>query len=134
MIDLVRSSNVASSKYVRGWENPGSIRSIGRSFVSSAAAAAAPSAESSAESPRPNGFRVMGNYLLGQLKIRFCSLGMRVVESDGFSIAGRFGEPNIPGNRRLEDLLSVKIAQVRSDCGRQVGSLVVHRQQQPFDR
>src|SRR6185503_17323228 len=114
---LVSSSKVASSKKVRGWANPGSIRSIGTSFVSSAAAAAAPSAESSADSPRPNGFRVMGNYLLGQLKIRFRSLGMGVVESYRFSIAGCFSESNISGNCCLEDLLTIKVAQVRRDCG-----------------
>src|SRR6185503_18817573 len=109
---LVSSSKVASSKKVRGWENPGSTRSIGTSFVSSAAAAAVPSAESSADSPRPNGFRVMGNYLLGQLKIRFRSPGMRVVESNGFSVTGRFSEPNISWNCCLEDLLTIKVAQV----------------------
>ena len=49
---------------LRGCNLLGSIKSIGISLVSSVAVAA-PSAESSAPSPRPNTFRVMGDYLLG---------------------------------------------------------------------
>src|SRR6266478_3570850 len=55
----------------------------------------------------------MGNYLLTELKIRFCAFRVAVVEFDGFSVAGRLGETNIAWNHRFENLLAIKVPQIR---------------------
>jgi len=56
-----------------------------------------------------------------------------VVTDNRLPVAGRLCQPDISGNHGLKDLQAVKIAQVRRHRGRQVSSLVVHRQEQTLD-
>src|SRR5215813_5683145 len=58
---------------------------------------------------------------------------MCVITNDWLSVAGRFGEPDITRNHRLKNLKTIKVAKVGRHSGRQVSTLVVHRQQQAFD-
>src|SRR5580704_16580381 len=52
----------------------------------------------SAPSPLPSAFRVIGNNLLGDLRIALRPFAMNIVENDGFSETGRLGKPHVARN------------------------------------
>src|SRR5678815_4386179 len=110
---------------------PAEIKATGTS-AGSAPISVLRSEDSSAPSPRPSAFRFI-HYLLGQLSISFSPPRLSVILNNGLSVTGRFCQTNISRDNRLEHLETIKVAQVCRDCGREIGSLVVHRQQQTFD-
>ena len=48
-------------------------------------------------------------------------------------MAGRFGQANIAGDDRAEDLRSEEAAKVRGYLARKRGSFVIHREQDALD-
>ena len=58
---------------------------------------------------------------------------MRVVADNRLSITRRLGQSDIPRNHRLENLEPVEVPQVGSDRRREVGALVVHGEEKPFN-
>src|SRR5580704_13215448 len=87
----------------------------------------------SAPSPRPSAFLVIGNDLLGELRIALRPFAVNVVKNDRFPETWRFGKPYVARNNALKDLSSKKAAQIRSHLPRQSGSLVEHGKQDTFD-
>src|SRR5271167_4561135 len=68
----------------------------------------------SAPSPLPSAFRVIGNDLLGELRIALSPFAVNIVENDRFSEAWRFRKPNVAWNYTLKDLRAEKAAQIGS--------------------
>src|SRR5580704_11476400 len=52
----------------------------------------------SAPSPLPSAFRVIGNDLLGELRVALSPFAMNIVKNDRFPETWRFGEPNVAWN------------------------------------
>ena len=59
---------------------------------------------------------------------------MYVIEYDGLSVAGGFGQTHVSGNYGLEDLRSKEAPQVGRYLFRQSGTVVIHGQQNTLDR
>src|SRR5437879_768815 len=87
----------------------------------------------SAPSPRPSAFLGIGNDLLGELRIGFCTLAVNIVEYNWFSETRRFRQPYIARNHALEDLCPEKTAQIRGHLARERSPLVIHRKQDSFN-
>src|SRR2546422_391060 len=83
-------------------------------------------------SPRPKALLVMLHDLPGKFEVTRCPSAFRVVKQDRFSITRRFGQPDVSGNQRVEDLVAEKILQVVPDLVREVCPLVEHGQEDPF--
>src|SRR5215216_7140360 len=88
--------------------------------------------DSSALNPRPNALLVMSHYLLCQLKIAFCPSRFDVVEDDRLSVTRSFCQTDITWDDSFEDLMAVEVPEVCRYSRRQVGTFVIHRQQQTF--
>src|SRR3989442_13323239 len=91
------------------------------------------SSRMSAPSPRPRAFLGIGNHLPGELCVTLGPLAMNIVENDGLSKAGCFGEANVARDQALEDLRSEEATEVRGDLPRKGRSFIIHRQENAFD-
>ncbi len=59
---------------------------------------------------------------------------MYVVEHDGHAVAGRFGQADIARNDGFKDLRAEKAAKVGGNLLGECGAVVVHREENAFDR
>src|SRR5580700_2732531 len=87
----------------------------------------------SAPSPLPSAFLVIGNDLLGELRIALSPFAMNIVKDDWFPETWRFGKPHIARNHALKYLRPKETSQIRGHLPGQGRSLVVHREQNAFD-
>ena len=74
----------------------------------------------------------MGQNLFRELDIGFGPAGGRVIEEDGLSVAGRFGQANIARNDGFEDLVSEELPEIGGDEFSEVGAVVEHGEKDSF--
>src|SRR5580658_7520967 len=66
----------------------------------------------SAPSPLPSAFRVIGNDLLGELRIALSPFAMNIVENNWFPEAGCLGKAHVARNHTLKYLRPEETAQI----------------------
>src|SRR5689334_24498488 len=71
--------------------------------------------------------------LPAELEIRLGAAGLDVVGESAFSERWGFSQTDVPGNYRVEHLLSQMAANVLDDLFSEVSALVVHGQDDPLD-
>ena len=67
--------------------------------------------------------------LSGQLEVRFCASRSRIVQCHRFAVARRLRQPHIAGNHGLVEHVAKILAKRFSHLLRQVGAIVIHRQE-----
>src|ERR1700689_2876550 len=87
----------------------------------------------SAPSPRPNAFLATGDYLLSKLDVGFGTFTMNVVEQNWLPMAGRFRQPDVPGDDGLEYLCAEKASEVCGHLAGERSAVVIHRQRNALD-
>src|ERR1039457_1692203 len=93
---------------------------------------------SSAPIPLPSALRgcsdlLMVEDLFGEFDIAFRPLGSGVIGQDGFAETGRFGQAYAARDDGPEDLVLEELAQVGGHLAGEVGPVVIHGEEDPFD-
>src|SRR6185437_15753399 len=153
-IEEASSSIRLESKTVRGCSGFGSISVTARDRTRFVAVSWSAIAESKgwpwlgggtgragrrAASPLPSALRVLSGALfmrkdlLGQLNIAFSAPGADVIVQNRLTKARSFSEPDATWNHGFKDLPAEEFAQIVRNLARQVGSFIVHGEQDAFD-
>ena len=67
------------------------------------------------------------------MDVRLGTTGARVVGKNRFTETGGFCEPDAAWDHGLKDLVAKEIAEVGFDLAREIGSIIVHGEQDAFD-
>src|SRR5258705_6760651 len=130
LIEAARPSR--PSIRVRGWTRFGTIFPTSSMKSPSRASTGTSGIRVLRPLPRALLFPFMSDEFLCEIKVGFRSLAADVVEHDRFAEARSFAELDVSGHDRFEDLFPEMFLDVLHDLAREVGSIVVHGQEDPF--
>src|SRR6185436_2414787 len=133
-MESASSFNPSSLKCFRGCCVLGRMRSISISRNWSDSTSSGLGVPSRALSPRPRAFLCTAmNNLLCEANVSLGSFGFDVVKQNGPAVTWRFAKPNVARNDGGQDLIAEKPLEVGHNLVGEVGSVVVHRQEDAFD-